>query len=293
MAKFQEASNLKPSEEYPRTQINEIVKIQDEIARQAEIDSLYAEAIAFADKHFAAGDYENATREYKVANGLKPEEAYAEDQLFAIEEILAEQARIKEIENRYNAAISRADDLVKAENFEEAISAYQEALLIKPEDEFARAKLAETQQSMATLEAKREEMYSMAVLNADNYFNQGELEMARLEYERASSLKPDEVYPLDQLKKVNEEILRKKQIVQEAYDKAIADADKFYAGKIYDDAIEAYRTAAELKPSENYPREMSKRILKLLSERAIVQINKDPVLIKDNTTKNSISSRCL
>jgi hypothetical protein len=285
MTVFQEARDLKPSEEYPRTQINEIVKIQAELAKQKETDSLYAEAIAFADKHFAAGDYENATREYKVANGLKPNEDYATEQLDTIEEILAEQARQREIENQYNAALSKADGLISSEDYEQAILAYQEALVIKPGDEFARAKLAEIQETMAAMEAKREDMYNMAVLNADNYFSQGDLEMAKLEYERASGLKPEEVYPLDQLKKVNDELLRQRQIIQEAYDKAIADADKFYAGKIYDDAIEAYRTAAELKPSENYPKEMSKRILKLLSERAIVQINKDPVLIKDNTTK--------
>jgi len=42
-------------------------------------------------------------------------------------------------------------------------------------------------------------------------------------------------------------------------------------------------TASLLKPEEAYPKEMASRILKLLSERSIVQINKDPLLIANNT----------
>jgi tetratricopeptide (TPR) repeat protein len=285
MSAYMAASDLKPSEEYPRQKINEVVQIQEELARQAEIDRQYESAVSFADKHFDAGDYDNAIREYKVANGLKPDEPYPIQKLAEIEGILIEQQRQKEIEANYNAAIVKAEDLLEEEDFNQAIIAYQEALEIKPEDAFASAKLAETRQSLAAFEAKKDEMYNQAITNAENYFTEGDFEMARLEYERASEIKPDETYPVDQLKKVNEELLRQRQIIQEAYDKAIADADKFYAGKIYDEAIESYRTAAELKPTEDYPKEMSKRILKLISERAIVQINKDPILIKDNTTK--------
>jgi hypothetical protein len=78
--------------------------------------------------------------------------------------------------------------------------------------------------------------------------------------------------------------MKKRQVIQAEYDKAIADADKFYASKIYDNAIEAYRTAAQVKTDEEYPKEMIRRILKLLSDRSIVQINKDPLLIPNSTT---------
>jgi len=285
MSQYQDASNLKPSEEYPRQKIIEVVKIREELARQQEVDSQFAEAVLFADKHFASGDYDNAIKEYKVANGLKPGEQYPADRLREIETIRLEQQKQKEIDANYAEMITRADDLYNDQDYEGAILALKNALEIKPGDEFAAFKLKEVERTKATLEAELEDAYNMAILNADNYFNQGDFEMAKLEYERAADLKAQEVYPLDQLKKVNEQLLRQRQIIQEAYDKAIADADKFYAGKIYDDAIDAYRTASELKTSEEYPREMVSRILKLISERAIVQINKDPVLIKDNTTR--------
>jgi hypothetical protein len=77
--------------------------------------------------------------------------------------------------------------------------------------------------------------------------------------------------------------MKQKQVVQAEYDKAIADADKYYASKLYDNAIEAYRASSILKPDEEYPKEMVRRILKMLSERSIVQMNKNPLLIPNNT----------
>jgi hypothetical protein len=76
----------------------------------------------------------------------------------------------------------------------------------------------------------------------------------------------------------------KKQLVQQDYDKTIIDADKYFAAKTYDNAIDSYRAATLLKPEEEYPKEMVRRILKLLSERSIVQINKDPLLISNNSS---------
>ena len=90
---------------------------------------------------------------------------------------------------------------------------------------------------------------------------------------------------LDRLKEVNELILRQRQLIQEEYDKAISDADKYYASKIYDNAIESYKMAALIDKNEEYPVMMIRKILKLLSERAIVEINKTPVLIPNNTTR--------
>ena len=83
-------------------------------------------------------------------------------------------------------------------------------------------------------------------------------------------------------------ILMRRQLLQDEYDKAIADADKFYASKIYDNAIESYRQAAMIMADEAYPVEMIRKILKLISERAIVDVNREPVLIKNNTTEKFV-----
>ena len=77
-----------------------------------------------------------------------------------------------------------------------------------------------------------------------------------------------------------EEQLRK---LRAQYDIAIADADKLYAAKIYDKAINAYKQAERLKPDETYPREMITKITKYIEENAIVDVVEQVVTINSNT----------
>jgi tetratricopeptide (TPR) repeat protein len=131
--------------------------------------------------------------------------------------------------------------------------------------------------------AEREQAYQNAVSKANVSFEQKDYEMAKLQYVRALELKPDDANAQQKLKLIEEQLTIKRQLVQQEYDQTIVDADKFFASKTYDNAIESYRAASRLKPEEKYPEEMANRILKLLTERSIVQINKDPLLIANNT----------
>jgi tetratricopeptide (TPR) repeat protein len=279
------ALSLKPQEAYPKEKLDALTGIFAEQAHRHEIQQKYNEAIAYGDKHFNNKDYANAKYEYQVANSIKPDEAYPTQKLTEIESILAELVKQKEIEGKYNKSIEQADMLFKDSRFEEARLSYEEALIIKPGADYPSKQIVEINKEIADREAELQKAYELAITKADNYFQQEDYEMAKISYERAIELKSDEVYPLDKLKIVNELILKKRQMVQEEYDKAVADADKFYASKIYDNAIDSYRLANELKPGEAYPMEMIRKILKLLAERSIVNINKEAVMVQDNTTK--------
>jgi tetratricopeptide (TPR) repeat protein len=232
----------------------------------------------------AAGDFESAKYEYQVASSIKPGERYPLDKIAEADALLEQIRKQKEIDAEYNKIIAGADALYNEEKIEEARAAYQKALEIKPGESYPGAQLIAINRKLEFLASEREKAYEIAISKADNYFEQSDFEMAKIQYERAVELNSEQVYPLDQLKLVNEQIMKKRQVIQAEYDKAIADADKFYASKIYDNAIEAYRTAAQVKTDEEYPKEMIRRILKLLSDRSIVQINKDPLLIPNSTT---------
>jgi len=283
LADYQSAQKLKPGEQYPKEKISEIENALTEITRQEEILKKYNEAVAFADKHLLDKDYENAIYEFQVANSLKPDEPYPLRKISEIEVIKEEIKKQKEIDNQYSIILASAEENLKKEQYEEARAAYQEALKVKPAEDFPNKQIIDINRKLEFIAAERDQAYQIAISKADNYFDQQNFDMAKLQYDRALELKPNELYPLDKMKAVNEQIMKKRQLIQEEYDKAIADADKFYASKIYDNAIDSYRASFVLKPEEEYPREMVRRILKLLSERSIVQINKDPLLIANNT----------
>lgn len=281
--KYEAAKTLKPLETSPTVKIQEIDAILAEQARLAQMEKNYSDAIAFGDKHFAAKDYANARSEYQKALDIKSEEAYPTQKLAEIDAIEAEARKQKEIDTQYNKAIAEADEFFRKEQLEEARFAYQEAQKIKPDQSYPQQQVIDINRRLEYQAQEREQAYSIALSKADNYFEQQDWEMARIQYERATEIKPNEVYPLDKLKLVNQEIMKKRQVIQAEYDKSIADADKFYASKLYDNAIDSYRASSLLKPDEEYPKEMVRRILKMLSERSIVQINKDPLLIPNNT----------
>ncbi len=275
---YKKALELKPEEQYPK---NKITELETLLAANTE----YEEAISFADDHFKRRDWENATLEYKRANSIKPGESYPLDRIAEIESLIAEEKRLKKIEEDYRKVIKEADKLYASEEFQPALEAYRQALEIKPEETYPVTRIEVIKEKLEILEEQKEKAYELAIAKADNFFEQENYEMAKLNYETASDLKPRETYPVDRLKEVNEMIMLRRQVLQEEYDKAIADADKFYASKIYDNAIESYREAAMIKSDEAYPVEMIRNIMKLLSERAIVDVNREPLLIENNTTE--------
>jgi tetratricopeptide (TPR) repeat protein len=284
-AAYQSALDLKPDHARANERLKEADDILATLAREEELTRKYQEAVAYGDKHMSVQDYVNAKYEFQVANSLKPAESYPLEKLSEIEGILAEQQRQKELNQKYAYLLSQADELYRKENFEDAISAYEEALTYKHGDLYAEKQIVEIKRLVASRAEEVEKSYNVAITKGDNAFNEQSYEMARLQFERALELKPAEVYPQERLKEVNDIIARERQVMQEAYDKAIADADKFYAAKIYDSAIESYRTAADLKKEEEYPTVMIHKILKIFSERAIVTVNKDPLLVTNSTTR--------
>jgi len=282
---YNDALELKPEEAYPPEKIAEIEVIITQLAEEAEIQRQYDEAISFAENHLAAEDFDNAVLEFKRANSIKPDEAYPLEQISSIEETLAEAERIRKLNADYQRAIDEADQFYTNKDYQSALVSYQQALNLKPEESYPQQQLDDIRFRLEEMAEERDEIYGSAITKADNYFDMQDYEMAKINYKSASQIKPDETYPIDMLKEVNELLLRQRQILQEEYEKAIADADKFYATKIYDNAIASYREAAMIKTDEAYPVEMIRKILKLITERAIVDINREPLLIKNNTTE--------
>ncbi len=280
---YQAALSLKPGESYPQGKVTEINSIKAELAAKEAQENEYKEAISKADKAMLAKDFEMALTNYQSAQKLKPGESYPSQKISEISAFKEEARKQKEIEDKYNALIATADDNLKKKQYEEARSAYKEAGTLKPSEEYPKTQIVSINQVLESLTNEKEQAYQVAISKADNYFAQQDYEMAKLQYDRAVELKPEEKYPQDKLKLTNDQIIIKKQFVQKEYDKTITDADNFFTTKIYDNAIDSYRAASVLKPDEEYPKEMTRRILKLLSERSIVQINQYPLMIVNNT----------
>lgn len=265
-SKYEEASGLKPDEKYPKDKIAEIDKI---IADQLKADQEYNEAIAEADKLFEEKNYENAITSYQKAATAKPEESYPTEKIAEAQKLWDEQ---KQREGEYNDLIAAADGMFGAEDYENAKAKYEEALGIKPTEEHPKSRITEIESILAELAQKEaeakalEEKYQQLITEGDKLFGDKKYEEAKGKFEEAVTLKEEEAYPKEKLAEIDK-IIAENLEADKAYNEAIAEADKLFEEKSYENAISSYQKAATVKPEESYPTEKIAEAQKLLDEQ--------------------------
>ena len=317
---YNEAKTAKPEEKYPTEQIAKIdstvetrarlaaeaeaerIRIEKEkadaeaarlAALQAEKDKNYSEAITKADNFFNEKNYENARTEYRNALTVKPNESYPQQRVTEIGTLLAQ---LSASQKAYETAIAKADREFKAEKFDAAKLAYNEAKTAKPEEKYpteqiakidstveTRARLAAEAEAerirlekekadaeaarLAALQAEKDKNYSEAITKADNLFNEKNYENARTEYRNALAVKPNETYPQQRVTEIGT-LLAQLSAAQKAYETAIAIADREFKAEKFDAAKLAYTEAQTAKPQEKYPTEQIAKIDSTVKTRA-------------------------
>lgn len=127
---FEKALSLKPDDKYSRSKIRELKVI---IANRQNIKELFDKAISEADNLYKNGDLIPALQKYHHADSLLPNQEYPQTQISAIEKIYADK---KAIQDKYDNAITEADNFYIAKNFEKAKSQYLLASKLKPGDRY-------------------------------------------------------------------------------------------------------------------------------------------------------------
>ncbi len=311
LTEYEQAADLLPKEEYPQNQINRINSIIAEEARlaaeaeaaeqarlaalQAEKDSQYASAVSRGDSLFTLTDYDNSRSAYESALKIKPEEAYPQQRIDEIKNILAQLLSARQA---YDAAIARADRDFGREAFAEAKSGYTEAQQAKPDEAYpaeqitkidsiveARARLAAEveaaeQARLAALEAEKDSQYASAVSRGDSLFTLTDYDNSRSAYESALKIKPEEAYPQQRIDEINR-ILDEQDRINREYQNAILLADQQFNGKEYGNSRINYEKASEIKPAETYPKTQITEIERLLALQELDENYREIILAAD------------
>ena len=144
--------------------------------------------------------------------GIKPTEQYPKDKLSEIEKALAaianKNASEKELNDKYNAAVAKADLALKAKTYDAAKSGYAEALGFKPTEAYPKTKLAEIEKALADASAKDaadkdrlakekelNEKYATSIAKGDKALGEKAYDAAKSAYNEALVLKATEKYP--------------------------------------------------------------------------------------------------
>jgi len=250
---FMKAYNLIPTETVPPKRISEINALlaeqeQKESALKAIVQA-YQETVARADQHFSNKEYRAAQQAYNEALLTKSDEKYPADQLALIDKLLKEQT-----EQQYKTAISIGDEAFRSNQFDQATTAYQEALTYKKEDKYAIIKLKEIDQKKAAAEAENnrlknlQEQYVALIEEANTFFNNKEYSISKDKYQRALALKPSEVLPKDQIAKIDQLLsdVQKEADTNRQYIQHIKLAQEAYNQDNLEVARDEYQKASEL-----------------------------------------------
>ncbi len=282
---FKIALTLKPEASLPKQKIIEIDSLITIKAEKKRLNIAYNTSIRQADSLYKNKKYDSALKYYTKATILKPAEQYAMRQKLLVADTIAKIATAKKIQNAYNDAIDSANKLLKDEKYELAKVAYQNALEIKKNEHYPKLQIAKINTTLKHIEKERQQRYLLAMTNADNLFSQKNYSEALVQYKVAKSIKPDEPSPAKKIEMCNVFINEQIKKLKTQYNLATADADKFYAAKIYDRAIKAYQRANNIKPDESYPKMMIAKITKFIEDNAIVDVINKPISIAKHETK--------
>lgn len=232
--KYEEALELYPAETYPRDQIKAARKVLDDqlaaAAAEEERNRKYNDALAAGDRNMENAQFEAAINQYRAALDIKPDEKYPKDKIKEAEDAIAnatkaerdalasaERSEIEKLEKEYRDMVKMADDKFKAKNLQDARSDYEAALAMKPNENYPKTRIDRIDELLAEADEKAardrqatdaaavaEAEYQSLIQAADKKFDDGDLEGAKLAYEGALLVKPNDKYPNTRISRINE-----------------------------------------------------------------------------------------
>jgi tetratricopeptide (TPR) repeat protein len=236
----------------------ELNKEQEQADKDADAKlAAFEKLVADGDKNASAKVYDKAIVSYEEAIKIKPDAADVKTKLKDVQAKFNELNASKEKEGKYKKAIEEADSFFRTEDFDKALTKYQEAVSIKTEEKYPKDQIAKTNKIIE--ERKKSEATDKAfndlVLKGDNYVKASDYELAISNYQDASKLKPTDADVKLKIEDAKTKIAeaKKGEENKKKYDEIIANADKLFKDVNYKDAIAQYNAALVLKPKESYP----------------------------------------
>ncbi len=272
--KYKEAQALKTDETYPQKRIKEIEGILNGIEKEkARIEKEYQAAIAQADKNFGQKDYAGSLNSFNSALVLKPNDSYATSKIAEIQKIQSDQKQLEEKAKSellaYNNTIKVADQLFTSKIYAESLNKYKEASAIKSTESYPQKRITEIESILDGIEkekARIETEYKITIEQADNLFEKKDYTNAQAEYRKALTIKTDQVYPKDQIRKIDETLAENRRRDEEAqkqqqeklnnaFNQAMASANKSFSENDFNSAKTGYEAALSINPNDPVAKE--------------------------------------
>lgn len=249
---YQFAISLIPVEVYPKNKLKELNRL---IEDQSFMLKIYTETILIADSSLAKLNYDHAKEYYQKAADLQPNESYPKDQIAQI--IL-----LSNPINEYNRLIEQADNYYIVRDFTNARNFYESAAQLKPADPYPAEMINKVAEAIESKATSNQEDFENAVRIGNEHFANNEFNEAKLQFEFANRIKPDEIYCKNKLIEVNQMLdsIQNIGLIDAQYAEAIEKADLYFSANELLKAKDVYSEALRFKPYDAYTQEKLREV---------------------------------
>ncbi|MEO8961529.1 MAG: hypothetical protein ABI325_06595 [Ginsengibacter sp.] len=313
---FEKALALRPDDILPKQMIEKVtLKIaEQEKAVEQEKNKKYVALTSQAKTNLDIKKYAEAKEGYNQALQLRPGDLYATHQIEKIDKILQEETGKKEqekLKSLYESYIAAGEKALNQNLLTDARIAFQQALVIKKNDPGAtsRIQLIDEKEKKNKEKTELENNYANAVQSADQFFQKGDYDNAKIQYNKAYDLikRP---WPQEQLKNIDKmiadrtakEIAEKQNLalqaqaekkeqesqgIENTYKVLVQSADSLFKAGNYANAKIKYMTAADVI-NRPWPKEQIVKINSILQDVALKEKTKKEKQIQQELNEKRI-----
>lgn len=219
LKQYEAAAFLKPKEFQPQKKIAEIDALlrakKEESYAVNETDQQYNNYIKAADNFRDKKQYKEAISKYRAAQRVKNEQ-YPKDEVAKIEKIINDLAGEERTAREYQAAVEAGDAAMSAKQYSVAVAEYNKAITLRENEKYPKDQLALAQEELEALASAKEKQdsYDAAMKEANNLFAGSKFEEAKLKYQEALTVLPNESMPKERIKMCDDQIAKLAQALE-------------------------------------------------------------------------------
>ena len=203
---YKEASSIKPNDRSPK---DRIIEIDNLLAKMKSDEEDYSNFLTKGDQLLADKNFDDAISNYQKAFNIKPEEVYPKDQIEKAKKEKQQAEAQAELDRQYTNLVKTADHQLKNLSYENAKTTYNEALKLKPDEQYPKDQIASIDQKLQDIQAENDRLnkqkkdYDDQIVIADKLYNEEKWQESTEAYKKAQEIKPDEVYPKQRIDEIN------------------------------------------------------------------------------------------
>lgn len=268
-ALYAEAQKIWPEQGFAADMIRRIDETLNSDAYRNEV--LLASLLRKANEAYDKQNLKLALDKYNKVLEINPDHVLAGQRATELTFALRQQQKQAEDQAQFERLMAEGSAHEQKQDFTAAVTTYTKALEIKPGDATAQAKLDAAKNKMTELATAKAsaERYQQLMSEAQTLLKNNELRPAIEKLTEALTVKPGDAVATAEKSKA-ETLLREleaKNELESRYAQLIRNADDAFAKSDFKVAELAYIEAAELKPSEAYPRQRAR-----LSQENLVRL---------------------